>query len=279
MQRFGGHRRFERASAFAALAALVAVSMLAGCSCAPQQQQISTQPAVSETPTPAVEPPPLPTETTPPPPSLPVASGPVYEATSSGEHSAERKAILAAAHAYVGDPKPFVVNQIVVQQPYALASLISQGGATWAVALRRTGSGWQGLWRQKLASASKSALKGAGVIDAPDLVAHFYWVTPEKPVTQASAAAYIKSTLSAGTTNPDAKVKSVDIKVFEKDYDSTVWVGAVIENDLDGGIVFAKKPAGKSWVIIDFGTGIDGSEMEGKAPSSIAAKFKAAFPQ
>jgi hypothetical protein len=43
--------------------------------------------------------------------------------------------------------------------------------------------------------------------------------------------------------------------------------------------VFAKKPAGKSWVIIDFGTGIDGSEMAGKAPADIAAKFKAAFPE
>ena len=102
---------------------------------------------------------------------------------------------------------------------------------------------------------------------------------PQKPVTEASAAAFIKSRLNSGQDNPDAKVTSVDVKVFEKAANGTVWVGASVENNLDGGIVFAKKPAGGAWTIIDFGTGIDGSEMEGKAPADIAAKFKAAFPE
>jgi hypothetical protein len=279
MKRCGGYVRFAMASAALTLAFVPCISMLTGCSCAPKQEQTSTQPITSEPATPAVEPTPLPTETTPTTQRLPTATGPIYEADTSAERKAERKAILAAAHAYIGDPEPFSVDQIAVQQPYALARVKSQGGTAWVVALKNAGSAWQGVWKQKLVSGSKSALKAAGVIDAPDLIAHAYWVPAEKPVTEASAAAYIKSTLSAGTTNADAKVKSVDIKVFEKDYQSTVWVGAIVENNLDGGIVFAKKPAGKKWVIIDFGTGIDGSEMEGKAPSAIAAKFKAAFPQ
>ena len=209
---------------------------------------------------------------------MPAAVGPVYEVTS-GSHGAERKAILVASHAYIGDSKPFVVNQIYAQKPYALASFTHEGGTTWAVALKHTAAGWRGVWKDKLSSGAKIALKEAAVIDAPDLVSHFVWSASEKPVTRSPRRPFIKTKMSAGIDNPDAKVTRVDIKVFEKADNGTWWLGATVENNLDGGIVFAKKPAGRNWVILDFGTGIDGSEMKGKAPADIAAKFVAAFPQ
>lgn len=106
-------------------------------------------------------------------------------------------------------------------------------------------------------------------------------VPPEK-VTRASADAAIMDAVNSSASmgsNPDAKFTAIRIKVFEQSSSGTWYVGAEMDNNLDGGIVFAKKSPGKPWAIIDTGTGIDGSEMAGKAPASIAAKFKAAFPQ
>jgi hypothetical protein len=277
MQRSSTHRTIL----YVALAALLVagVAIPAGCSCARRPEPTTAQTGASQAVTPAVETTPVPSQATTTPEGPPPATGAVYEVGSSGPHAAERKAILAAAHTYVGDARPFVVNQIAVQQPYALASLTTQGGNTWVVALRTGPAGWKGVWKQRLADGSKTALKGAAVVDAPDLVDHFAWSAPEKAVTRASAASAIKSKLNAGQGNPDAKVTSVDIKVFEKADNGTWWMGAFVENNLDGGIVFARKPKGANWVIVDFGTGIDGSEMQGKAPAAIAAKFSAAFPQ
>ncbi len=105
---------------------------------------------------------------------------------------------------------------------------------------------------------------------------------PEEKVTRESAAAAIMDKVNSSASmgsNADAKFTAIHIKVFEQSSGGTWYVGATMDNNLDGGIVFAKKAPGKSWVIIDSGTGIDGSEMAGQAPASIAAKFKAAFPQ
>ena len=99
-------------------------------------------------------------------------------------------------------------------------------------------------------------------------------------ITKAQAALAIKKAVNA-TLDKDsdarATVTAVDVKVLEKDADGTYWAGAYLTNDLDGGIVFLRKKAGDQWDIIDLGTGIDGSEMKGQAPSAIAAKFVAEF--
>ncbi len=105
---------------------------------------------------------------------------------------------------------------------------------------------------------------------------------PQETVTRQSAsAAILKAVNSSGSmgSNPDARFTAIHIKVFEQSSSGTLWVGATMDNNLDGGIVFAKKTPGHSWVIVDTGTGIDGSELAGKAPAAIAAKFEAAFPQ
>jgi hypothetical protein len=99
-------------------------------------------------------------------------------------------------------------------------------------------------------------------------------------LTKAEAALAIKTAVNATLdkgSDPRAKFTSVDIKVLEKDANGTYWAGADLTNDLDGGIVFAKKKAGGSWTIIDYGTGIDGTEMKGKTSAAIAAKFATAF--
>ena len=107
---------------------------------------------------------------------------------------------------------------------------------------------------------------------------------PKKPgtetITKAQAAAAIMKAVNATIdreSDPRAKVTGVDVRLLEKASNGMWWAGAYLANDLDGGIVFAKKPAGGAWAIVDMGTGIDGSEMAGKAPGAIAAKFAAAF--
>ena len=103
---------------------------------------------------------------------------------------------------------------------------------------------------------------------------------PAATITKAEAAAALKKAVNAtidAESDPRAKVTSVDVRVLAKDANGTWWAGGYLANDLDGGIVFAKMKAGGSWVVVDLGTGIDGSEMVGKAPASIAAQFQAEF--
>jgi hypothetical protein len=100
--------------------------------------------------------------------------------------------------------------------------------------------------------------------------------TMTKPQAAAAMMKAVNATIDQ-ESDPRANVTSVDVRVLEKASNGTWWAGGYLANDLDGGIVFAKKAAGGAWVIVDMGTGIDGSEMEGKAPAAIAAKFAAEF--
>lgn len=243
--------------------ALAAALVLAGCA----QPRVSvpstggTVPAVesSATSTSTAEPTSIPSAG-----SRPVgASGSVYSPAKGGPKDEERSAILAAAHLYLSEQSDFIVHQLLVQQPYAIAELQVTGtGRVFWVALVRDGADWAGLWKSPRGSTGARDLGGAAVLDAPNLVGVFDW----QGTPSASEAAKILKPLvvSAGGV-----VDKLTVKVLIRDTDGTLWAGVVVENNIDGGVGYARRRLGKKWEVVDFGTGLEASELAGKASPAI----------
>ncbi len=212
-------------------------------------------------------------------PDLPRGMGYVYAPTQA-THPEERAAILGKAHAYLGERNLLLVNEMLIQEPYALSSVVVKGTKrTWVFAMKHEGDGWFGVWKSPGATASRQALEASGVVNAPELLAEFDWRAARYggQLSKAAAAVGVRDALNKDISDPSAVVHTVRVTLLIRDIDGSWWAGGFVDEKTSGGMVFAHKLPGDNWRIIDFGTGIDGTDLRGKAPVNVTRAFVKAF--
>jgi hypothetical protein len=250
----------------AILTLAVALSLASGCSATPPQTTTASAPVAESSST---------------------ASGAVDITNSlpTYEFAAERKAVLAAAQRYLGvSSTPYVIH-VVLQQPSALASLGTSDGATWVVALRRTGTGadssptvgWRGVWKHQMDVSARSDLARAGVFDAPDAVMMFTWAIPTswRP-TVASASEAIKTTLNARVAG---EVESVRIKALAGDQSSGYWAAGTVQSAQGQRAVIGHMQVGKPWTIVAYASKIDRAAIRNRVAADVATRLEQALGQ
>ena len=251
-------------SVAASLALAVALSLTSGCS--------SKRPETTTTSAPATE-----SSSTAP------AAVDITNWLPTYEHAAERKAILAAAQRYLAASNPPYVIHMVLQQPYALTSLGTSDGATWVVALRRTGNGadssptvgWTGVWKHEMDASARSDLSRARVFDAPDAVLMFTWAIPTtwRP-TEASAAEAIKTALNERLAG---EVKGVRITALAGNPSSGYWAAGTVQSTRGRRAVIGHMKVGKPWTLVAYGPKIDRAAIGGDVPPGVATRLARAL--
>ncbi len=213
-------------------------------------------------------------------PDLPKGMGPIY-APTEGTHPQDRILILGSAQRFLKEKKPLLVDQIIIQEPYVLGSVLVKGtGRTWVYAMRHDGDMWTGIWKSPGPEATRTGLETANVISAPDLLGEFDWRSARYGgrVSKAAAEIAIKAALNKAIADPAAQVSRVNVILLVRDADGHWWAGGLVDQQPEGGKVLAAKLPGEPWGIIDFGTGVDARDLQAKAPGAVTRAFLQRFP-
>ncbi len=202
-----------------------------------------------------------------------VSSGPI---TSPGGGDAVRSALMDAARETLGTEAQFYVLQLAVQGDAALAELQPVGSPDISVVAYRDDGGWKGVWTGPATYAGASELGEAGFAFSQDLIDALDW-TPAPTSTEAATAMVDMLTRGTAFDPADFEGDALSlVKGTDGGWWARGWVYPVGDPTLESEQFFITRPKGSSeWEAVEVGTGVEVSDLEGKAPPNVIEQFNA----